>query len=67
MRKNHLVTKRNRRPAVGTRFQQTKWRNQRDRRMARPPVIVEHLGEHARMAIEEVLVEDGIVVGQGLR
>lgn len=32
-----------------------------------PPVIVEDLCEDARMPVEEVLVEDGIVVGQGLR
>ena len=31
------------------------------------PVVVEDLGEDARVSVEEVLVEDGVVVGQGLR
>jgi hypothetical protein len=29
-----------------------------------PPVVVEDLGEHPRVPVEEVLVEDGVVVGQ---
>ena len=29
------------------------------------PVVVEYLREYARMTIEEILVEDGVVIGQG--
>ena len=27
------------------------------------PVVVEYLREHARMTVEEILVEDGVVIG----
>ena len=29
------------------------------------PVVVEYLREYARMTVEEILVEDGVVIGQG--
>ena len=29
------------------------------------PVVVEYLREYARMTIEEILVEDGVIIGQG--
>ena len=31
------------------------------------PIVVEDLGEDARMAVEEVFVENGVVVGEGFR
>lgn len=34
--------------------------------MAILPVIIEDLSEHAGMPVEEVLIEDGVVVGEGL-
>ena len=34
--------------------------------MGHRPVVVEDLGKDAGMSVEEVFVEDGVVVGQGL-
>ncbi len=34
---------------------------------ARPPVVIEYLREHPRVAVEEVLVEHRVVVGERLR
>lgn len=31
------------------------------------PVVVQYLGEDSRVSVEEVLVKDGVVVGEGLR
>ena len=31
------------------------------------PIIIEHLWKYAWMPIKEILIEDGVVIGQGLR